>query len=112
MGEDGHAAQSRAVAASHEDPTRNVERRQGIGCPSAKRCVVLRQKFVRRQMIEQMGLIRRKPVMVALLLRLFELLSLFFGAQGHVALEILVLRHQLAVYKRMVGESYSDRLNG
>src|SRR2546427_9541969 len=40
--------------------------------------------------------------MVTLLLRLFRLLPLLCGAHRDVALENLALRHQLAVYKKMV----------
>src|SRR5438874_3713962 len=51
--------------------------------------------------------------MVTLLLRLLRLLPLLCGAHRHVALENLALRHQLAVYKRMVTRPKvrrSDRL--
>src|SRR6266403_2638898 len=51
--------------------------------------------------------------MVTLLLRLLRLLPLPCGAHRHVALENLALRHQLAVYKKMVTRPKvrrSDRL--
>ena len=51
--------------------------------------------------------------MVTLLLRLLRLLPLFCCAHRHLALENLALRHQLAVYKKMVNVPKllsSDRL--
>jgi hypothetical protein len=63
--------------------------------------VVLRQNFVRRQVIDLAGWSAdNRGAMVTLLLRLLGLLPLLLGAHRHVALENLALRHQLAVYKR------------
>src|SRR5216117_2755428 len=63
--------------------------------------IVLRQNSVRSQVVDQSALIRRESrPMITLLLHLLRLLPFLCGGHRQLALENLVLRQQLAVYKR------------
>jgi ABC-type uncharacterized transport system substrate-binding protein len=62
---------------------------------------VLRQNYVRRQVVDLSALIREDPdSMITLLLHLLRLLPFLFGGHRYLALENLALRQQLAVYKQ------------